>query len=41
MELMGGGGHFTGAATQIQGRTINEVVEDLKEAIETVKNEGD
>ena len=41
MEIMGGGGHFTGAATQIVGHTINEVVDMLKTAIETVKNEVD
>lgn len=39
MELMGGGGHFTGAATQIIGHTINEVVEMLKKSINQVKEE--
>ncbi len=39
MELMGGGGHFTGAATQIVGLTINEVVEMLKKSINQVKEE--
>ena len=39
MELMGGGGHFTGAATQIVGLTINEVDEMLKKSINQVKEE--
>lgn len=39
MEELGGGGHFTGAATQMKGRNINEVVELLKTAIETVRKE--
>ena len=40
MEKMGGGGHFTGAATQIRGISINDVNEQLKEAIQTVKEES-
>ena len=39
MEIMGGGGHFTGAASQIKGYSINEVIEKLKEAIDTVRKE--
>ena len=40
MEKMGGGGHFTGAATQIRGLSINDINEQLKEAIQTVKEES-
>ncbi len=40
MERMGGGGHFTGAAVQIRGQSINEVVNTLKEVIITVKEES-
>lgn len=36
MELLGGGGHLTGAATQIEGITIKEAVKRLKEAIDSV-----
>ncbi|HZJ87041.1 MAG TPA: DHH family phosphoesterase [Erysipelothrix sp.] len=39
MEILGGGGHFTGAAAQIKNQNINEVVENLKEAIDTVRKE--
>ena len=39
MEKLGGGGHFTGAATQIKGHSINDVVEMLKQAILEVKEE--
>ena len=39
MEKLGGGGHFTGAATQIRGYSINEVVEMLKKAILEIKEE--
>lgn len=39
MERLGGGGHFTGAAAQVRGQTINEVVERLKEVILEVKQE--
>lgn len=41
MEHLGGGGHFTGAATQIVGQSINEIVDALKGAIQEVKTEGD
>ncbi|MDF2684305.1 MAG: hypothetical protein K0R47_5495, partial [Brevibacillus sp.] len=36
MELLGGGGHLTGAATQIEGITMKEAVKRLKEAIDSV-----
>lgn len=39
MERLGGGGHFTGAAAQIRGQSINEVVESIKEAIVAVREE--
>lgn len=39
MEKLGGGGHFTGAATQIIGHSINDVVEMLKKVILEVKEE--
>lgn len=39
MEILGGGGHFTAAAAQIKNSSINEVVENLKNAIETVRKE--
>lgn len=41
MERLGGGGHFTGAATQIKGRSINDVVEQLKESIDEVRKESE
>lgn len=34
MEQLGGGGHLTGAATQLEGVTMEEAVAKLKEAIE-------
>ncbi|WHX30708.1 DHH family phosphoesterase [Brevibacillus agri] len=36
MELLGGGGHLTGAATQIQGISVKEATRRLKEAIDSV-----
>ncbi|MDN6327239.1 MAG: DHH family phosphoesterase [Alkalibacterium sp.] len=33
MEKMGGGGHLSNAATQIDDRSISEVIEELKEVI--------
>lgn len=36
MELLGGGGHLTNAATQMEANTIEEVIERLKVAIEEV-----
>ncbi len=41
MERMGGGGHFTGAAVQLRGHSINDVVTLLKESITQVKEEMD
>ena len=41
MERLGGGGHFTGAACQIKGRSINDVVKELKEAIIEVRKESE
>lgn len=41
MERMGGGGHFTGAAVQLRGQSVNEVVSLLEEAITHVKKEMD
>lgn len=41
MERMGGGGHFTGAAVQLRGHSINEVVSLLEDAITHVKKEMD
>lgn len=41
MERLGGGGHFTGAAAQIKGRSINDVVKQLKEAIIEVRKESE
>lgn len=35
MEKMGGGGHLSNAATQIDGKTVQEVKEELKEVIES------
>lgn len=36
MEHLGGGGHLTGAATQIEGISLKDAVVRLKEAIDTV-----
>lgn len=36
MEQLGGGGHLTGAATQMEGITLNEAVRRLKEAIDSL-----
>lgn len=33
MEQMGGGGHLSNAATQIDGKSVYEVIEELKEVI--------
>ena len=41
MERLGGGGHFTGAAAQIKGRSINDVVKQLKEAVDEVRKESE
>ncbi|MGO0063899.1 DHH family phosphoesterase [Brevibacillus fluminis] len=36
MEQLGGGGHLTGAATQIEGISLNEAVRRLKEVIDAL-----
>lgn len=36
MEQLGGGGHLTGAATQLEGVSIKQAVKRLKEAIDSV-----
>jgi len=36
MEQLGGGGHLTGAATQLEGISLKEAVRRLKEAIDAV-----
>lgn len=42
MEKLGGGGHFTNAAMQIQGKSLSEVKEQLIQAIEQfVNREGE
>lgn len=33
MEKMGGGGHLSNAATQIDGKSVSEIIEELKEVI--------
>ena len=37
MEVLGGGGHMTVAGAQIKGKMLSEVLETLKEAINTVQ----
>ena len=37
MEQMGGGGHLSNAATQISGKTIADVHEELLTIIENVR----
>lgn len=39
MERLGGGGHFTGAATVLRNQSFTDVVEALKEAINLVREE--
>lgn len=41
MERLGGGGHFTGAAVQLRGHSINDVVTMVQDAILHVKGEMD
>lgn len=41
MERLGGGGHFTGAATVIKNKSFNEITEMLKEAIVDVRKESE
>lgn len=40
MERLGGGGHFTGAATVIRNQSIQDIVEQLKDAIQEVREEN-
>jgi c-di-AMP phosphodiesterase-like protein len=37
MEKLGGGGHLSNAATQIENTTVHEVVERLKAVIDPKK----
>jgi c-di-AMP phosphodiesterase-like protein len=39
MEAMGGGGHLSNAATQIEGKTVQKVKEELKEIIHSKLDE--
>ncbi|MBQ7599999.1 MAG: DHH family phosphoesterase [Clostridia bacterium] len=39
MESMGGGGHFDGAAVQLQDKSLAEAIGDLKQAIDTFLSE--
>ena len=41
LERLGGGGHLTSAGAQIEGKTIDEAEEILKEAIEEYLREGE
>ncbi len=41
MEKFGGGGHLTVAATQLKDRTMDEVANDLKNLLASMKKEGD
>ncbi|QIK68926.1 DHH family phosphoesterase [Erysipelothrix sp. HDW6C] len=41
MERLGGGGHFTGAATIIRNQSMNDIVEQLQNAIEEVREESE
>lgn len=36
MELMGGGGHLTNAATQLKDVTIEEAIIQLKEVVKSL-----
>ena len=38
MEEMNGGGHLTNAATRIEGKTMDEAYNELKEVIDTFIN---
>lgn len=40
MEALGGGGHFTNAATQLDGSTIAEAKKQLLDAINKQLTEG-
>lgn len=41
MEKMGGGGHLTVAAAQIRDKSMAEVLQDLKQILANMKEEGD
>ncbi len=41
MEKFGGGGHLTVAAAQLKDKTVDEVVNDLKNLLASMKKEGD
>ena len=41
MEKFGGGGHLTVAAAQLKDKTMDEVVNDLKNLLASMKKEGD
>ena len=41
MEMLGGGGHQAGAAAQLEGVTIDEAINMLKEKIEIYLKEKD
>ena len=41
MEKFGGGGHLTVAAAQIKDKTMDEVADDLKNLLVSMKQEGD
>ena len=40
MKPMGGGGHFSKAATQLQNRDINSVIEELEEKVKIFIRDG-
>lgn len=37
MEALGGGGHFTNAATQIKGKTLDEVQQELFQELDKLE----
>ena len=41
MEKLGGGGHLNIAGAQIEGKTIDEAMEILKNTIEQMQKEGE
>ena len=41
MEKMGGGGHITSAGAQLEGCTLEEGAEKIKELLNKMKEEGD
>ena len=40
MEKMHGGGHFAAAATQLENKTVEEVVDSLKEVLNQYLDEA-